>query len=83
MQTLFTERALKDFKKLTPPIQKRLIKKLEFFAQSKDPLKFSEALVNSTLGKYRFRVGDYRVIFDFPGDALIILRLGHRKYIYK
>ncbi|MEK6969976.1 MAG: type II toxin-antitoxin system RelE/ParE family toxin [Nanoarchaeota archaeon] len=33
---------------------------------------------------YRFRVGDYRVIFDMEKDKLIILvlKIGHRKNIY-
>jgi mRNA interferase RelE/StbE len=33
---------------------------------------------------YRFRVGDYRVIFDMERDKLVILvlQIGHRKNIY-
>jgi len=29
------------------------------------------------LGSYRFRVGDYRVIFDIEGDDIVTLRVGH------
>ena len=32
---------------------------------------------------YRFRIGDYRVIFDHTDVAIIVLRVGHRKDIYK
>jgi mRNA interferase RelE/StbE len=28
-------------------------------------------------------VGDYRVVFDLDGENLVILRIGHRKDIYK
>lgn len=35
------------------------------------------------LGSYRFRIGDYRVIFDIENDKIIILRVGHRAKIYK
>lgn len=31
---------------------------------------------------YRFRIGDYRVVFDVKGDTLIILTLGNRRDIY-
>ncbi|MFH1436719.1 MAG: type II toxin-antitoxin system RelE/ParE family toxin, partial [Pseudomonadota bacterium] len=29
------------------------------------------------------RVGDYRIIFDMEGLEIVILRVGHRKHIYK
>ena len=34
---------------------------------------------------YRFRVGDYRIIFDIEKSKLMILimQIGHRKNIYK
>jgi mRNA interferase RelE/StbE len=34
-------------------------------------------------GTYRFRIGDYRVIFDIYDENIAILRIGHRKSIYK
>lgn len=79
----FTAEALKDFKKLTPEVQKRIIKKLEYFIASGQPLKFAESLINYEIGQYRFRIGDYRVIFDIEGEKIVVLTLGHRKDIYK
>ena len=35
------------------------------------------------LGEYRFRIGDYRVIFDTVKESIIILSIGHRKDIYQ
>jgi len=35
------------------------------------------------LGQYRFRIGDYRVVFDIEGDTLFVLDVGHRKDIYR
>ncbi len=35
--------------------------------------------MDSTLGTYRFRVGDYRIVFDIEDTTIIILRVGHRK----
>ena len=43
----------------------------------------ADHLINFELGQYRFRIGDYRVIFDKEEEKLIILTLGHRIEIYK
>lgn len=79
----FTSEATRDFKKLAPEIQKRIVKKLDYFASSGIPLKFAERLVDYEIGEYRFRIGDYRVIFDMEEETIVVLTLGHRKDIYK
>ncbi|MEO8326039.1 MAG: type II toxin-antitoxin system RelE/ParE family toxin [Nitrospirota bacterium] len=48
-----------------------------------DPLKHTENLTDSQLGSYRFRVGDYRIIFDLVGSEIVVLRIGHRREIYR
>ncbi|MBP9670314.1 type II toxin-antitoxin system RelE/ParE family toxin [Candidatus Woesebacteria bacterium] len=78
---LYTKTAVKDIKKLDIVAQKRLKKKLELLAS--DPLHYSKKLVHSDLGTYRYRVGDYRIVFDLEGKEIIILRVGHRREIYK
>ena len=30
-----------------------------------------------------FRIGDHRVVFDLDDNNIVILRIGHRKNIYK
>ncbi len=79
----FTTQAVKDLKKLPKSIQKTIISKLDFYVSSTQPLFFAHRLVNNDLGQYRFRVGDYRVIFDVEEEKIIILTLGHRREIYK
>ncbi|MBI2645060.1 type II toxin-antitoxin system RelE/ParE family toxin [Candidatus Uhrbacteria bacterium] len=76
-------RALKQIQKLPKDIQIRIIKKLDFYCSQDDPMEFAEPLVRSELGNYRFRVGDYRVIFDCEKDSITILLIGHRRDIYK
>jgi len=78
---VFTDRAKKDFKKLGVNIQKRLVDKLKEF--SKDPLHNSRKLLDFKTGSYRFRVGDYRIIFDIEEKDIVILRIPHRKEIYR
>lgn len=79
----FTTEATKDFKKLTAEIQKRIVKKLDYFIASGQPLKFADSLINYEIGQYRFRVGDYRITFDTEGEKIVVLAIGHRKDIYK
>jgi len=79
----FSTEALKDFKKLTPEIQKRIVKKMDYFIASGQPLEFAESLVNYDIGQYHFRVGDHRIVFDLEGEVIVVLTLGHRKDIYK
>jgi mRNA interferase RelE/StbE len=59
----------------------RLGRMLLLYAE--DPLNHAERLTESELGSYRFRVGDYRVIFDLEGDEIVVLRVGHRREIYR
>lgn len=79
----FKPQAVRDLKKLSREMQKRIIKKLDYFVSAEDPLFFADHLINYELGSYRFRIGDYRVIFDVMNEVLIILTLGHRREIYR
>ena len=56
MYTLvYTNRAEKDIKKLTPEIKKRIGQALSRYKQ--DPHGYSETLIDAKLGTYRFRIG--------------------------
>ncbi len=79
----FKKQALNDIRKLPKDIQKRIIYKLDYYISTDKPLSFVERLINNELGEYRFRIGDYRVIFDVEDEELIILTLDHRREIYK
>lgn len=78
---VYTARAVKDIDSLDIVAKRRLKKALEKLALS--PLDYSTKLINSRIGEYRYRVGDYRVIFDLVGEEIIILRVGHRREIYR
>lgn len=79
----FTKTSLKRFKKLPREVQARILTKLDYFCQQDDPLDFAERLAKDDLGQYRFRIGDYRVIFDLEGEILVIHNIDHRKNIYR
>lgn len=80
-KVLITEKAQKDLKNIDNEIKKRIIEKLKYL--SNDPVSFSRKLINSEIGEYRFRVGDYRIIFDIDGENIVVLKIGHRKDIYE
>jgi mRNA interferase RelE/StbE len=59
---VYTQRASRDVGNLERHIRLRIAKSLLRFQE--DPLKYAEKISDSKLGSYRFRIGDYRVIFD-------------------
>ncbi len=79
----FTSKSLKQFYKLDQKVQFRIIEKLDYICNSPNPTIYAEHLTDSRLGEYRFRIGDYRVVFDVKGDLLTIHRVGDRKNVYK
>ncbi len=78
----FTPKGSKDLKKLPRDFQKRIIKKIEFYAGQEKPTTFSKPLVNLPPATHRFRVGDYRVAFYVDKSTLYIERIGHRREVY-
>jgi len=78
---VYTRRALKDIQSLDIKVKRRIAKALLRYAEN--PLDYAQKLLDEKLGSYRFRIGDYRAVFDIEDDELIILRVGHRKEIYR
>ncbi len=78
---VFTKRAAKDISGLEPEVKQRI--KDALIKYSEDPLSYARKMFDPFLGSYRFRIGDYRVIFDLEGDEIVILRVGHRREIYR
>ena len=79
-EIVFSDKALKQLKKLDRPIQKRIIHALEKMRVS--PERYITKLVGDP--GYRLRVGDYRVIVDIHENELrvLVVKVGHRKKIY-
>lgn len=78
---LYTKTAAKDIQKLDTVVRKRLKIKLETYA--KNPLLYAKRLIDSSLGTYRWRIGNYRIIFDIDANNIVILRVRHRREIYR
>ena len=80
-KVVYTQTAFDDIKKLDTILRKRIKKKIE--AYMSQPLSFAKGLSHSSIGMYRWRIGNYRVVFDIDGSTIIILRIGHRREIYR
>ena len=48
-----------------------------------NPILYGHPLRHSLLGHRKLRVGDYRIIYRVQEDEVIILKIGHRKDVYK
>ena len=80
---VYTKTAVKSIQKLTPQIRKRLRLKFEYFISLEEPLLLAKALTRPADAQYRYRIGNYRVLFDVEDKQIIILLVQHRKDIYR
>ena len=80
----FTPEAEVSLSKLDADVRKRVAKKLEWLADNFDHVS-PEPLSHELAGKYKLRVGDYRVIYSFEEEKRIIqvYLIGHRSKIYR
>ena len=80
-ELIYSPAALKQLEKLEHNIKERIVVALERLRIRPESCDIKKLV--GMLG-YRFRVGDYRIIFDMEKDKLIILilQIGHRKNIY-
>lgn len=85
-QIIYTEHSLLDLRSFELKVSRRIVKKIKFFSLQKNLLKFAKKLNNASIGEYRFRIGEYRALFDIDKKGnvqiLMILRIKHRKDIY-
>lgn len=83
MTLRFTNAAFRQLSRLERNIQRRVVEKLEFYCLKDQPLQFAEKLRDPRFGQWRFRIGEYRALFDVENAKIVILSIGHRRDIYK
>jgi mRNA interferase RelE/StbE len=82
----FTRSAERDISWLDRKVQQRILAYLrDRVAASDNPRCLGKALVSAYAGRWRYRVGDYRVICQIEDERLLVLalRIGHRKDVYR
>ncbi len=75
--------ASKNIKRLDHSIQQQVEE--EIASILKDPFSSSKGkpLTGNLKGKYRWRFGDYRVLYEISDKHLTIFLISHRKDVYK
>jgi len=82
MEIHYTYKAGDQLKKLPSEIQRRIAKKMRFYANQSNPLRFAEKLTEPREGEFRFRIGDYRIIFDVLSKKIFVLTIKKRDKAY-
>ncbi|MDH5721583.1 MAG: type II toxin-antitoxin system mRNA interferase toxin, RelE/StbE family [Spirochaetia bacterium] len=75
--------AIKDIKKIDKIFIAKIINAIENLQNNPTPKDCKK--IKGSKYQYRIRVGNYRIIYSFENKLLIIkiIRIGHRKQIYK
>ena len=78
------EKALKDLGKIDKSKARVIVEKVRDYL-AKDPISFGKPLKGLFKGMYRYRSGDYRVIYtvDKAENVIMVLKVGERKDIYR
>lgn len=82
----FSPDGKKEFNKLDPLIQKKIINFLyKRIKTGEDPQLSAKPLSGNLKHFWRYRIGDYRLICEFKEQNMIIfvVRVAHRSYIYE
>ena len=70
MTLRFTNAAFRQLSCLDRNLQKRIIEKLAFYCLQDQPMKYAERLTDLRFGEWRYRIGEYRVLFDVEPDEI-------------
>ena len=75
--------AISDLGKIDIVIARRILFKISWFGENFSST-IPEKLHGSLRGLYKFRVGDYRIIYSLEEMRTIIIQaIGHRREVYK
>ena len=80
-----TETAKKQLAKLDQQEQKNILQYLkEKIGTDEDPRRYGAALRRELTGRWKYRVGNYRIICDIQDTRVLVLVLmiGHRSKVY-
>jgi mRNA interferase RelE/StbE len=79
----FTTSAIREFRALDKQIQRRITEKVT--ALCEDPFLPGSKKLKAQPEHFRIRVGDYRVIYRIDGKrvVIVIVRIGHRREVYR
>jgi mRNA interferase RelE/StbE len=84
-ELVLTVEAQESIRRLSKPIRERVLDKLDWMASNAALLVHQPLKGMQWGGAYRYRMGDYRIIYllDIEQSRLTVLNIGHRREIYK
>ena len=74
---------LKDLRKIPPEFKSRVNKALLELKQDPFSARDLKKLANVEIGRWRFRIGDYRLRYDIVGQEIQLHIIRHRKDAYR
>ena len=82
-KVLWEKQAINDLKKLDKILAKKIVQRVDSYLL-KNPLKLGKLLSAEYKGLYRYRYGDYRIIYQLIEQevTIIIVKVGHRSTVY-
>nr|VFJ62845.1 MAG: mRNA interferase RelE/StbE [Candidatus Kentron sp. DK] len=73
--------AVKELRRLPKRLVAKIISATEELTEN--PFPAGSRKIIGTKHTYRIRMGDYRIVFGVENDTIVILRVGHRRDIYR
>lgn len=79
-QLVIANRFAKDLRRLDAQVQERILAALERLEAN--PYQ-GEKVVAQETGTWRLRVGEWRIRYDIAGEHVHVLRVRHRREVYR
>ena len=78
------EEASRELARLDKPVGRRIVERINWLSEKLNDIR-PEPLKGDLIGLYKFRIGDYRVIYEIIHDekTIVIHAIGHRREIYR
>jgi len=86
VSVIYSDHARKDLLKLDRVLARKIVLKIKDNSEQDDVLLRAKGLTGVLVGLFRYRIGDYRVIFEVNDGKVVvltILRIKHRKDVYR
>ena len=76
--------ATHELERLDKPFARRIAERINWLAANLDNIR-PEPFTGDLAGFYKFRIGDYRIIYEILHDeqVIVIHEIGHRRDIYR
>lgn len=82
----FSKKADKQLSKMNPGVRRVIVAwLLKHIDGCEDPRAYGKGLTANLSGKWRYRIGDYRVLCEIRDGDLVVLAIdvGHRREVYE